>query len=338
MSGKFFIFITFYYLAGASCLLNNGMKTCKIEGCHEECYANSRYCHRHYLDRKAEQRKARKDAGLKYRTIYTKTCACCGKEYTASNNKQKGYCKDCREIVLHFAPSNISGGQNYKYSKHEYSVSVLEHRCIATKILERKLNSTETVHHIDGITNNNDPTNLLVLSNGNHHKLHRYINEKLCTDCRGDKNMMNELWNTKAIIYTEEWMADNKDKCTLLSDVDNYQEKLNTRLGEYKTKTVKSTSSKTPKQKEPKHTIRFCKTCGKELTSRQLTFCSYDCQHAYDGRNVPSKEELIEVIKSKTSVLQIAKHFDVTDNNVRKWLSKHNINIYDFGYRKLKNK
>lgn len=35
-------------------------------------------------------------------------------------------------------------------------------------------------------------------------------------------------------------------------------------------------------------------------------------------------------------MIQLSKEFGVCDNTVRKWLEKYDINIYDFGYRKLK--
>ena len=54
------------------------------------------------------------------------------------------------------------------------------------------------------------------------------------------------------------------------------------------------------------------------------------------AKNIPSKEELIKTIKAKTSLLQVAKHYNVSDNNVRKWLKKFDINISDYGYRKFK--
>jgi len=50
---------------------------------------------------------------------------------------------------------------------------VLEHRLVMEKELGRKLGSWEHVHHIDGDKLNNDPLNLLVLTNSEHRKLHK---------------------------------------------------------------------------------------------------------------------------------------------------------------------
>jgi hypothetical protein len=47
-----------------------------------------------------------------------------------------------------------------------------EHRVVAGKILGRKLLRTEVVHHIDGNTLNNSPSNLAVMGWEQHYRLH----------------------------------------------------------------------------------------------------------------------------------------------------------------------
>lgn len=47
-----------------------------------------------------------------------------------------------------------------------------EHRLIMAKIIGRPLKSHEHVHHIDGDKANNDPTNLRLMSQAEHNRLH----------------------------------------------------------------------------------------------------------------------------------------------------------------------
>jgi predicted nucleic acid-binding Zn ribbon protein len=321
-------------------------KHCIIEGCNEPRYGGSRYCHRHYLDRKAAQRKVRKDAGLNYRTLYTKECQICGASYNVTAKHGSKYCHDCRSKIANFAPANVKGGSEYVYSKNEYKTSTLEHRCIATKVIGRKLTSADIVHHIDGNTKNNSLENLLFLSNKKHIKLHQWLNEQLYIRGYKEKLTMKESWDKYCKFYTDKWIFNNKDECIILNEVTDAEEKVKTSLGEYfvrekSSKKIKSTcsiknSNKHIKKEKVENPKRYCVFCGNELKNRQITFCSYECQRNFNGRNVPSKEELIKIIKSKTSLLQVAKHYNVSDNNARKWLKKYNINICDFGYRKLK--
>lgn len=321
-------------------------KHCIIEGCNEPKYGGSRYCHRHYLDRKAAQRKVRKEAGLNYRTLYTKECQICGASYNVTAKHGSKYCHDCRSKIANFAPANVKGGSEYVYSKNEYKTSTLEHRCIATKVIGRKLTSADIVHHIDGNTKNNSLENLLFLSNKKHIKLHQWLNEQLYIRGYKEKLTMKESWDKYCKFYTDKWIFNNKDECIILNEVADAEEKVKTSLGEYfvrekSSKKIKSicsikNSNKHIKKEKVENPKRYCVFCGNELKNRQITFCSYECQRNFNGRNVPSKEELIKTIKAKTSLLQVAKHYNVSDNNVRKWLKKYDINICDFGYRKLK--
>lgn len=48
-----------------------------------------------------------------------------------------------------------------------------EHRVVAEQMLGRPLQRGEIVHHIDGNKHNNDPSNLRVMSQADHLRLHR---------------------------------------------------------------------------------------------------------------------------------------------------------------------
>ena len=81
---------------------------------------------------------------------------------------------------------NYKGGRSHHNGYIEIKVDghpstnargyVYEHRYVMERQLGRLLRSDEFVHHIDGNKANNDPSNLIVLSNPEHAKLHSLLN------------------------------------------------------------------------------------------------------------------------------------------------------------------
>jgi len=67
-------------------------------------------------------------------------------------------------------PYGNSGKQYYKDSDGEWT-----HRRVASESLGRPLKDGEVVHHIDLDKLNNEPSNLIVLSNSEHLALHRQL-------------------------------------------------------------------------------------------------------------------------------------------------------------------
>ncbi len=66
-------------------------------------------------------------------------------------------------VMVHIPGHHLADCRGYVY----------EHRLIAEKILGRSLNKGEIVHHIDGNKQNNDESNILVLTHAQHSRLHR---------------------------------------------------------------------------------------------------------------------------------------------------------------------
>ena len=70
----------------------------------------------------------------------------------------------------------LESGYVYQYAPEHPNATklgyVMQHRLIAEGVLGRFLDSKEVVHHIDGDKRNNDPSNLEVLTRGDHVKRH----------------------------------------------------------------------------------------------------------------------------------------------------------------------
>lgn len=86
---------------------------------------------------------------------------------------------------------------------------VYEHVMIAEEMIGRRLRDDEVVHHLDGDRTNNRYSNLLVLENGQHSKLHKWIdqgcqftpheintgnNNKYCERCNKTLQLKQKKW------------------------------------------------------------------------------------------------------------------------------------------------
>lgn len=85
------------------------------------------------------------------------------------------------------------------------------------KVIGRKLNKNEVVHHIDGNRDNNNPDNLSVLTNDEHIKLHHritdpHIDERLCTKCgsKTEWKKSDHCFNWKRSRIYKKWLC---NKC-----------------------------------------------------------------------------------------------------------------------------
>lgn len=64
-----------------------------------------------------------------------------------------------------------------------------EHQLVAEQAIGRRLTSSESVHHRDGNTANNDPDNIVVMGRGEHSRLHntKYPQHATCVICGAPK-------------------------------------------------------------------------------------------------------------------------------------------------------
>ena len=67
-----------------------------------------------------------------------------------------------------------------------------------------------------------------------------------------------------------------------------------------------------------------CQICNSE--TKRSKFCSYDCMHKFNSRNIPSKEKLVDRIKIiGKNFSALGRDFGVSDNAVRKWFLKYDL-------------
>ncbi len=76
--------------------------------------------------------------------------------------------------VLVYKPDHKSA---FKKESSGHKGYVYEHILVAERNIGRSLRATEVVHHLDFIRSNNNPSNLLVMENSEHNRLHRWINQ-----------------------------------------------------------------------------------------------------------------------------------------------------------------
>lgn len=70
---------------------------------------------------------------------------------------------------------------------------------------------------------------------------------------------------------------------------------------------------------------KFCLQCGKEINGRGEKYCSNECAHIASQKKYITKEEILNAAQTVSSLIQLGKIFNMTDNGIRKWLIKYNI-------------
>ena len=83
----------------------------------------------------------------------------------------------------------------------------------------------------------------------------------------------------------------------------------------------KENKSKTYEEKE----IKYCIVCGNILKKRQKICCCRDCYNKYQGRRMPSSDDLARLINSGMTKDEIAEKYNVTEASVRKWKRKYKL-------------
>lgn len=135
------------------------------------------------------------------RYTWSKVCEVCKKNFPASRKRQTR-CSDCYKLMQEIKARNISSN-SYIYSKIPGHT---EHRDIAERLVGRKLQTNEVVHHLDENPRNNEVQNLLVIDRRTHGKLHLYLNaQRVILEKSGIENIEN-CWNNLRVPMTTTWL------------------------------------------------------------------------------------------------------------------------------------
>lgn len=103
-------------------------------------------------------------------------CEQCGKIFRKDSQKDtKRFCSNaCVYEYKRSRPRKATVGKDgYKYIWWADGTGTKEHIYIMEQSIGRKLRKDECVHHIDGNRQNNDLSNLRLMTRGDHSKLHR---------------------------------------------------------------------------------------------------------------------------------------------------------------------
>ena len=149
---------------------------CSVEGCEREVKVKSKgWCMLHYKrwHRHGDPRMIQRP-----QKAPSPTCSVngCSKPYLAKGLCTNHYALNRRngEPVRHKVFTGVYIKDGYRYvmvGKRHYEP---EHRVVMERFLHRSLTSAEHIHHIDGDTLNNSPSNLQIVSKSEHAKLHNF--------------------------------------------------------------------------------------------------------------------------------------------------------------------
>ena len=174
------------------------MKPCIVDNCANACEKGRKYCREHYLERKREQTKARYK--LRGRWKITIKCILCGKEVQACRRTQI-FCMDCYKSTKKIGAIPKNSYENAHKAGYSWA-----HRRIAESVLNRKLQTNEVVHHLDGDPKNNSISNLIVINRDKHASLHNYLRLQGALLLKSNNEYFENCWKSLIVPMTTTWL------------------------------------------------------------------------------------------------------------------------------------
>lgn len=191
------------------------MKTCCIEGCVNECMTGRHYCKDHYLQRKREQARVRYKQQGKCKCTYKRVCEMCGNQFDGDRPTSRFCSLDCYHRYSRINSSNATNN----YSRAHGGGYSFAHRRIVEETLHRKLTRDEVIHHLDCNPNNNDLSNLIVISRSDHAKLHSVLTQNRATLLKNNDMNSENCWNNLRDQITKTWLETTGVNVIKISDI-----------------------------------------------------------------------------------------------------------------------
>ena len=150
------------------------------------------------------------------RYMYNNICVACKEDFIAWRKTQE-LCSKCildmRAIAGRVKASN-------KYIKDANGKSNF-HRTISEEAIGSKLAKDEVVHHMDCNYLNNSLDNLMIMSNGSHSRLHKYLGKQRLILEKSLGEIADSRWNELVVPMTMEWIKTTNTEAVIVSEINS---------------------------------------------------------------------------------------------------------------------